>query len=130
MSKVNGKKIPLMDEVPKHKKKSTVKGLPRSKHKHIYQTVLLKSYHTHTDFRTGRQKVSFTELPTKVCSICGRVDYVDKDPSLYIFKEVEKPLHHNIYYRELSSKALALPHYYKNNFLDKFAKEGDRPENV
>lgn len=122
--------ITLYDEETKYKKKSKAKGLPRSKHKHVYQTVLLKSYHTYPDFKTGKTKVSFTELPTKVCSICGRVDYVDTDPSFYVKKELNDHLSYRIYSKELSEKALALPKYYIDDFLDKFAKEGDRVQDV
>lgn len=120
----------LCEEETRYRKKSKAKGLPRSKHKHTYQTVLLKCYHTFPDFKTGKPRTTFTELPTKVCSICGRIDYVDTDPSLYTRKELNEHLPYRVYSKELSAKALALPKYYKDDFLDKFAKEGDRPENV
>ena len=55
----------LCEEETRYKKKSKAKGLPRSKHKHTYQTVLLKCYHTFPDFRTGKPRTTFTELPTK-----------------------------------------------------------------
>lgn len=119
----------LNEEKTKYKKKSTAKGQPRSKHKHLYKTVLLRSYHTYPDFKTGKPKTSFTELPTKICAICGRIDYVDQDPSLYSYKEL-KQVPYRVYSKELSEKALALPKYYKNDFLDKFAKEGEGPDNV
>lgn len=119
----------LNEEKTKYRKKSTAKGQPRSKHKHTYETVLLRCYHTYPDFKTGRQKTSFTELPTKVCTVCGRIDYVDRDPSLYTRRELEY-LPFRAYSKELSEKALALPKYYKNDFMDKFAKEGEGPDNV
>lgn len=126
---MNNKRVPLITEEPKHKKKSTAKGLSRSKHKHIYQTVLLKSYHSFTDYKTGKLKISFTEMPTKICSICGRVDCVDTDPSLYEYEEIRN-LPFYAYDKKLSKKALALPRYYKEDFWDKFAKEGDKLNNV
>jgi hypothetical protein len=127
---MNEKRIPLSDEAPKYKKKSNAKGLPRSKHKHIYETVLLKRYYNYNDFTTGRPKTEYTELPTKVCSICGRVDHVDTDSSFYTDREVKEGLPYRIFSKELSEKALNLPKWYIADFFDKFALEGDKPENV
>lgn len=114
------KRTPLVNEELKHKKKSTSKGLPRSKHKHTYETVLLtKDYHT-TDYKTGKPKITQTTLPTKVCTICGRIDEVDKDQSFYIRKTVTD-LPFIVYKDVLSEKALNLPKWHAKDFWDKFA---------
>lgn len=126
---MNDKRILLTDEETRHRKKSTAKGLPRSKHKHIYETVLLKRYYNHTDFKTGKPVITCSELPTKVCKICGRVDRVDRDPSYYVHNQIQD-LPWRVYSTELSEKALQLPKWYINDFFDKFAIEGDKPENV
>lgn len=108
------------DEIPAYKKKSNKKGQPRSKHKHIYETVLLtRNYHT-TDFATGKPKVTQTILPTKVCTICGRIDEVDRDPSYY----VKKPITYLPFVgfdKMLSEKVLSLPKWHAEDFWDKFA---------
>ena len=114
------KRTPLLDEEPKHKKKSTAKGQPRSKHKHIYETVLLtKDYHT-IDYKTGKPQITQTTLPTKVCIICGRIDEVDEDQSFYIKKAV-LGLPFIAYENVLSEKALNLPKWYAKDFWDKIA---------
>jgi hypothetical protein len=115
---MNDKTNLIDDDIPAHKKKSKNKGLPRSKHKHIYETVLLENnWHT-TDFKTGKPKVVTYLTPTKVCTICGRVDYCDKDPSYY--NEKCSLLFGCCFEKELSEKALALPKW-KKDFFDKFA---------
>ena len=116
---MNEKRVPLTDEEPKHKKKSIAKGQPRSKHKHIYETVLLtKDYHT-TD-NTGKPKIVQNTYPTKVCTICGRIDSVDHDQSFYIKKTVPN-LPFLAFESVLSEKALNLPKWYAGDFWDKFA---------
>lgn len=114
---------PLITDVTKHKKKSASKGQPRSKHKHIYETVLLaREYHT-TDFKTGKPKVCEESFPTKVCAICGRIDDIDWDESYYI-KKLESPGIPGICYpRELSEKAFKLPKWYTADFFAKFASK-------
>ena len=114
------KRTPLLDEEPKYKKKSSAKGQPRSKHKHIYETVLLiKDYHT-TDIKTGKPKTNQTTYPTKVCTICGRIGEVDNDPSYYVKKAIID-LPFITHKKELSEKALNLPKWYAKDFWDKFA---------
>lgn len=114
-------KINLIEnDIPAYKKKSKKKGLPRSKHKHIYETVLLcRNWHS-TDFKNGTPKVTQIMAPTKVCTICGRIGDVDKDPLYY----TEKPITYLpwlVRERELSEKALNLPTWYTNDYFDKFA---------
>lgn len=116
---MNEKRIPLVDEEPKYKKKSTAKGQPRSKHKHIYETVLLITDYHYTDFKTGKPTISQTTGPTKVCTICGRIDETDNDTSYYIIKPIPN-LPFVVYDKELSEKALNLPKW-KRDFFDKFA---------
>lgn len=99
---MNEKRTPLINEEPRHKKRSTAKGLPRSKHKHIYETVLLYRYYHHKSFKDGSDLVTERCTPTKVCAICGRIDYVDTDPSYYSKKQSDLPwVSYNI---ELSEK--------------------------
>lgn len=118
------KRIPLVNEEPKYKKKSKSKGQPRSKHKHIYETVLLiRNYHT-TDYKTGKQKVTQSMYPTKVCTICGRISGFDDDQSYYVKKSVEN-LPFIAFEKELSEKALSLPKWYTKDFFDKFAIKTD-----
>ena len=116
---MNDKVNLIDDDIPAYKKKSKKKGQPRSKHKHTYETVLLiKDYH-YNDFKTGKPAVSQTMLPTKVCTICGRIDYVDDDHSYYI-KNPIPDIPFLVYNEELSEKALSLPKW-KCDFFDKFA---------
>ena len=113
-----------VDDVPKYKKKSSAKGQPRSKHKHCYETVLLKRYYHFPDIKTGKTRTTYTETPTKVCPICGRVSHSDRDPSFYK-KTVTQEVPYRIMSTELSEKALKLPKWYLEDFMDKFAKEGE-----
>lgn len=117
---MNEKRMPLMNEEPKHRKKSKGNGLPRSKHKHIYETVLLYRYYHHTDLATGGDKMSESFAPTKVCTICGRVDYVDNDPSYYTYEPI-KNLPFLCKEKILTEKALNLPKWYLEDYWDKFA---------
>lgn len=103
------------DEIPAYKKKSKKKGQPRADHKHLYETVLLTRYH---HFNLGEPITSESKQPTKVCIICGRIDYVDYDESLY---DVHPDT--NIkwaWVKDLSEKALGLPKWYVDDW-DKFA---------
>ena len=117
---MNDKVNLIDDDAPAYKKKSKKKGQPRSKHKHIYETVLLINDYHSTDFKTGKPRISQTILPTKVCTICGRIEETDTDESLY--KKSSDPTIKSwmIWGRELSEKALNLPKWHCN-FLDKFA---------
>ena len=112
----------LDNDVPKYRKKAVSKGLPRADHKHLYETVLLtKKYHG-TDFKTGRPRITETQYPTKVCTICGRIDCTDPDPKYFIKKPVSG-LPINVYEKELSENALKLPRWHADDFWDKFAKK-------
>lgn len=114
------RRIPLINEEAKYKKKSQGNGLPRSKHKHIYETVLLYSYYHFTDLKTGGDKVHESVMPTRVCSICGRVDYADNDPSYYTMVPL-KHLPFSAYEKVLTEKALSLPKWRLVDCYDKFA---------
>ena len=109
-------KIDLIDdEIPTYRKKSKKKGQPRANHKHTYETVLLTRYY---HFNFEEPKTSESKLPTKVCTICGRIDYVDYDASLYNVHPAT-----NITWalvKDLSEKALSLPKWHADSF-DKFA---------
>lgn len=111
------------EEIGKYKKKSTAKGQARSKHKHEYETVLLTRISEYVDFDTGNTKSREHVSPTKVCTICGRIDYRDEDPSYYeICYLRETP--YKVYCKELSPKALKLPKY-TAGFFDKFASHAE-----
>ena len=117
---MNDKMNLIDDDIPAYKKKSKNKGQPRSKHKHIYETVLLCHNWHYNDFHSGEPKVRQVMTPMKVCTICGRVDDVDKDPSYYIEKQITS-LPWLMKKSELSEKALNLPKWYTNDYFDKFA---------
>lgn len=109
-------KINLIDdEIPAYKKRSKKKGQPRADHKHIYETVLLIRYY---HFNFGEPRTSESKQPTKVCAICGRIDDVDYDASLY---DVHPDTNLKwAFGKDLSAKALNLPKWYADGF-DKFA---------
>lgn len=108
------------EEVGKYKKRSTAKGQSRSKHKHIYETVLLITPYKVPDIHTGKQIENEHKYPTKLCTICGRVDEIDSDDKWYR-KEEHKHLKWRYFTKELSDAALELPLWFRNNGLDKFA---------
>lgn len=110
------------NEETKYKKKSYRKGLPRSKHKHLYETVLLTMNYNTTDFKTGRPKSVPVILPTKVCNICGRIGVTDADPKYYTHEPLPR-LPFEAYKKELSDEALTLPKWYADDFFDKFAHQ-------
>jgi hypothetical protein len=111
-----GDKINLIDdEIPTYKKKSKKKGQPRADHKHTYETVLLTRYY---HFNLGEPRTSESKQPTKVCTICGRIDGVDYDASLYDVHPDTKIKW--AFVKDLSEKALDLPKWRADSF-DKFA---------
>lgn len=110
----------IEDEVGKYRKKSTAKGQPRSKHKHIYETVLLITPYKVPDVHTGQQIEKEHRYPTKVCTICGRVDEIDYDEKWYNTKE-HKHLKWTYFTKELSEAALRLPVWMRSEYFDKFA---------
>ena len=111
-------KVDLVEnEIPAHKKKSKKKGQPRADHKHTYETVLLTRYYR---FNFGEPRVSENKQPTKVCTICGRIDYVDYDESLYAAHTDPNAKHCMVWVKDLSEKALGLPKWHADAF-DKFA---------
>jgi hypothetical protein len=113
---MNEKRIPLENEVPKHKKKSKKKGLPRADHKHEYKTVLLLNEYEHKYF-PGQS--SLIKRPSKVCTICGRVGDVDMDQ--YDRVEVQDDLPYKTYKREIRDED-KLEKWYVDDYFDKFAK--------
>ena len=122
---MNERRIPLEKEEPKHKKKSQGNGLPRSKHKHIYETVLLTKYYHGTDFKTGAPRITVMTYPTKVCTICGRIGEIDYDESYYV-KGNKAARWLSCHSNDLSEKALNLPKWHADDFWDKFAHEGEK----
>jgi hypothetical protein len=107
----------INDEVPAYKKKSKKKGQPRADHKHVYETVLLiRRYY----LNVGTPSISEEMLPTKVCTICGRIDCVDKDDALYEVHPDPTVKSWMVWRKALSKKALNLPKW-RAEWLDKFA---------
>ena len=104
----------------RHRKKSRAKGQPRADHKHIYETVLLSSRYHGTDFKTGKPRITETKVPTKVCTICGRINHIDRDPKYYVHSYIPN-LPFKTYKEELSEEALRLPKWLAEDFWDKFA---------
>lgn len=97
----------LENEVPKYRKKSKGTDKTKSNHKHVYETVLLQTRYT---FNLGTTRTHIHEAPTRVCTICGRVDYVDNSPEYYINKQVpDMPF--KVTQKVLSEKALKLPRW-------------------
>lgn len=117
---MNDKRTILTDEEPKHKKKSKGNGLPRSKHKHIYETVLLHYEFCYTSPKTGKEVVVPKDVPTKVCTVCGRIDYVDQDASYYERVQA-KDVPFIFYEKVLTEKALNLPKWKVEEPYGKFA---------
>lgn len=117
-----------LNEEPKYKKKSKAKGLARAKHKHQYETVLLiRNYH-HKDCKTGAPKITQTSSPTKVCTICGRIDCVDYDRKYYEPESQSENKFPWIVSSKLNAVALSLPKWHTQDFFDKFAHKGDSDE--
>lgn len=108
---MNDKTNLIDDEIPAYKKKSKKKGQPRSDHKHVYETVLLTRYY---HFNLGEPRTSESKQPTKVCTICGRIDDVDYDASLYDVHPDTKIKW--AFVKDLSEKALSLPKWYVDGF--------------
>ena len=105
----------INDEVPTYRKKSKQKGKPRADHKHTYETVLLTRYY-HSNL--GEPRTFESKKPTKVCTICGRIDYIDYDESLYDVHNDTQIKY--AYVKDLSERALNLPKWCADSF-DKFA---------
>ena len=113
-------KILIDDEIPAYRKKSKKKGQSRSDHKHMYETVLLTRYY---HYNYGEPRTSEFKRPTKVCTICGRIDYTDDDPSYYVKNKVSN-VPFLVYEKDLSEKALSLPKWCVDEF-DKFATKAE-----
>ena len=114
------KQLLNINEVGKYRKKSTAKGQPRSKHKHIYETVLLITPYQVPNVATGKQMEKEHRYPTRVCTICGRVADIDYDDKWYN-KEEHKHLKWIYFTKELSDAALKLPVWVRNDYCNKFA---------
>lgn len=71
--------IPVCPEEQMYKKKSDKKGLARSKHKHLYRTVLLLHDYSMTKPHDPHPWRVHYYSASKVCSICGRVSDIDNN---------------------------------------------------
>ena len=107
------------NDIPKYKKKSQAKGLPRSKHKHQYIPVLLHRKH---HFYIGEPKTEIIQSVTKVCQMCGRIDKTLRGAEWYD-TEYEYFGKYSISKDTLNKKALSLPKWYADDFFDKFAHQ-------
>lgn len=113
----------LGDGSMKHRKRAKSKGAPRADHKHIYETVLLHHHIQRIDCSSGKQISEKYTLPTKICTLCGRVSYVDQSPELYV-KVARPPTAAGAilrYQEQLSEKALSLPEWHTTGYLGKYA---------
>ena len=111
------KEIPIAPDISKHKKKKEKKDkTPWNKHKHKYSIVLLEC-------ANSIDGTILNKCPSKVCTICGRVDSAVKDGKYYVSKPLTY-LPFFLYEKELSEEALKLPVWHMDNWLDKQAKEG------
>ena len=108
------------EEVGKYRKKSTARGLPRSKHKHEYRTVLVVERFELPDIHTGKQVQHESKLPKKVCTICGRINGTDTDEKWYN-RTKQNHLKWTYFIKELSQDALELPVWICNEHFGKFA---------
>ena len=107
------------NEIPKYKKKSQRKGLPRADHKHKYETVLLTRYYRHNNFKTGKPEIITEVIPYNVCSVCGRIKDRNKEEKYY--KSNPKSCYFFIKEEHLTEEALSLPKWYQDDYFDKFA---------
>lgn len=106
------------DEVAPYKKKSKAHGLKRADHKHAYEVVLLT---TTLQYGWSEKDIKITR-PTKVCTVCGRIGDVVRDPSYYDTTTHEKYAY--LFEKKLSEKALRLPKWVVDGD-NKFAMKGE-----
>ena len=110
------KRIPLEEDVPKHKKKSKKSGLPRADHKHEYKTVLLIREWVNP-YNTSNK--STVKTPTRVCMVCGRIGHIDH--SMYDQVEISNVLYRISEYTIKDENTLEK--WYVDDYFDKFAKK-------
>lgn len=111
---MDAKRVPLMEDEPKYKKKSKKKGQHRANHKHEYKTVLLHSYYDNPFKREKMERLS----AQKVCTKCGRIG--DIDINQYVRVRLEHPTL-ELYGRQIKDKE-TLEDWYCDNPLDKIAR--------
>ena len=85
-----------------------------------HEQTCINNYTKRSCYTCLHAEVTEHQIPTKVCTVCGRIDYVDKDPKYYVRKEVPN-LPFRAYTDELSKAALALPKWLAEDFFAKFA---------
>lgn len=106
-------KTPLLNDEPKHRKKSKAKGRPRSKHKHEYKTVLLHSFVPLR--RAGTIEEIERLTASKVCHICGRLNGID--PEQYEKVEVTPP---SPYFSNFTENRIKNPESLEDWYCDGF----------
>ena len=85
------------------------------KHKHNYETVLLTCTYHFTYPRTGKITDNQTVLPYDVCTICGRLKHINKDPKYYVRRYLQiEPV--PVYEEVLSEEALKLSKWFIDDF--------------
>lgn len=109
------REMPVAPEEQKYKKKSSSKGLPRSKHKHQYKDVL---WETKYSFNYGKgEQETLIQQARKVCTICGRLG--DTANNYYFVTEETEPIRHQK--THLSPEAMKLEKWVSDDFFSKFA---------
>ena len=95
------KEIPIAPDISKHKKKKEKKDkTPWNKHKHKYSIVLL-------EYANSIDGTILNKCPSKVCTICGRVDSTANDEKYYVSRPLtylpfkRKRVHYNVQKKEL-----------------------------
>lgn len=104
------------DEVPKHKKKSKKRGLPRSKHKHENIMVCLEAIDKDACVMENGcliRKPAIERRVARVCKICGRID----DVYFGLFRQDFMP--QGMSYEEYMN---TLPVWCSDRVFDKIAK--------
>lgn len=110
---MDAKRVPLMEDEPKYKKKSKKKGQPRANHKHEYKTVLLHSYYDNPFKREKMEHLS----AQKVCITCGRIG--DVDETRYVRVKLQHPTC-KLYELQIKDQD-TLEDWYCDGIFDKFA---------
>lgn len=116
------KDIPVAPEEVKYHKRSDTKGQPRSKHKHLYETVCLHHKYSLTKPHDPNPWNVDYHSATKVCTICGRIEDTDES---YYKKEPGNNNWHNYFKTKLIPEAFNLPRWVVTDSRCKIAtKEG------
>lgn len=119
---MNKKRIPLVNEKPKYKKKAKRSGTSKADHKHQYITVLLHTYWT----PPGKKEPKVLQTVTKVCKICGRINSIKPNERALYYDRCEEPVTNGDYtyvkvYEQLNEKGKALSKWYRHTIMENTA---------